>query len=202
VRLVDAVFRQGHLSEQALVEALMTGERPAHLDRCDLCAERAVEMGRWLDEVRVIGQEAADEVFTPERLSAQHAQILRKLEQLDEPSRVIAFPRNTRSEARESGMRKVAPAWVGVAAAAGLALGIVGGQVSARMSIQPVIQVQPPAVADARQPSDVTPISATESVGPPARDLKLIEMDLEGIPGELEFLNNATPRLISTSTRR
>ena len=29
MRLADAVFRQGHLSEQALVEALMTGDRPA-----------------------------------------------------------------------------------------------------------------------------------------------------------------------------
>ena len=51
MRLIDAVFRQGHLSEQALVEAVMTGERPAHLDRCDLCADRAVELGRWLDDV-------------------------------------------------------------------------------------------------------------------------------------------------------
>ena len=145
VRLVDAVFRQGHLSEQALVEAVMTGERPAHLDRCDLCADRAVELGRWLDDVRGLGLEAADEVFTPERLAAQHAQILRKIEQADEPSRVIAFPKPTRSDAREASTRKVAPAWVGIAAAAGLALGVVGGQVSARMSIQPVqVTVQSP----------------------------------------------------------
>lgn len=206
MRLVDAVFRQGHLSEQALVEALMTGERPAHLDRCDLCAERAVELGRWLDEVRVIGLEAADEVFTPERLNAQHAQILRKLEQLDEPSRVIAFPRNAKGDVRESGVRRVAPAWVGVAAAAGLALGVVGGQVSARMSMQPVIQVQQPTVADASRQTpaavDHTPVSATDSVGPPARDLKLMEMDLDGLPGELDLINQVTPRLISTSTRR
>lgn len=208
MRLVDAVFRQGHLSEQALVEALMTGDRPVHLDRCDLCAERAVELGRWLDEVRTIGLEAADDVFTPERLNAQHAQILRKLEQLDEPSRVIAFPRNTRSDAREAGVRRVAPAWVGVAAAAGLALGLVGGQVSARMSMQPVqVTVQAPApIADTAQLSpasvDGVAISASDSAAPPARDLRLLDMELETITGELEFLNNATPRLISTSTRR
>lgn len=208
MRLVDAVFRQGHLSEQALVEALMTGERPAHLDRCDLCADRAVALGRWLDDVRVIGQEAADEVFTPERLAAQHAQILRKLEQVDEPSRVIAFPRNTRSDAREGGARRVAPAWVGVAAAAGLALGLVGGQVSARMSMQPVTTVAPTLVQASPQTtpagSEATAISATDHdpSAPPARDLKLMEMDLDDVSGDLQLLNQVTPRLIATSVRR
>ena len=205
MRLVDAVFRQGHLSEQTLVEAVMTGDRPAHLDRCDLCADRAVELGRWLDDVRGLGLEAADEVFTSERLAAQHAQILRKLEQADEPSRVIAFPKPTRAEAREASTRKVAPAWVGIAAAAGLALGVVGGQVSARLSIEPVqVTVQAPLhVTDtAHLAGDGIAISASDPAAPPARDLKLLEMDLDGIPGELEFLNQATPRLITTSTRR
>ena len=45
MRLIDMVLRQGHLSEQALMEALTGGDRPAHLDRCDLCAERAVDLG-------------------------------------------------------------------------------------------------------------------------------------------------------------
>ena len=207
MRLVDAVFRQGHLAEQALVEAVMTGERPAHLDRCDLCADRAVELGRWLDDVRGLGLEAADEVFTSERLAAQHAQILRKIEQADEPSRVIAFPKNVKPDTREASTRRVAPAWVGIAAAAGLALGVVGGQVSARMSIQPVtITVQAPApVVDTAQlgtgGAEATPISATDAA-PPARDLRLLEMNLDGIAGDLEFLNQATPRLITTSTRR
>ena len=88
MRLVDVLFRQGHLSERALVDAVMTSDRPFHLDRCDICATRAVELNRWLDTVRTAATEAADEAFPQERLAAQQAQILRKLEQLDEPARV------------------------------------------------------------------------------------------------------------------
>jgi hypothetical protein len=127
------VFRQGHLSEQALIEAMAGGDRPAHLDRCDLCAERADAIGRWMDEVRHDGAEVADAVFTPERLAAQQSQILRRLEQVDSPARVIAFPAAGRAE-REAGGRRVSASWVGVAAAAGLVIGVAGGQLSARLT--------------------------------------------------------------------
>jgi hypothetical protein len=129
------VLRQGHLSETALAEALLTGDRPAHLDRCDLCAERAVEFGRWLDQIKTVGVDAADAAFPPERLAIQQAQILRRLEQLDQPARVIAFPSQYRLEPQFAQGRRVAPRWVGIAAAAGLALGVIGGQVTARMTM-------------------------------------------------------------------
>src|SRR5687768_12683527 len=123
MRLVDAILRQGHLSERAIVEALLTGDRPLHLDRCDVCATRAVEMNRWLDAVKAAAIDAADQAFPQERLAAQQAQIQRRLAQLDEPARVIAFPRSSRPDGREADRRRVAPAWVGVAAAAGLVVG-------------------------------------------------------------------------------
>ena len=151
MRLIDVVFRQGHLSEQALIEAIAGGVRPPHLDRCDLCAERALAISRWLDEVQLDATETADAVFTPEQLTAQQSQILRRLEQLDSPARVIAFPSAGRA-GREAGGRRVAASWVGVAAAAGLVIGIVGGQVSARLN-QPVA-VAPPQIADAAPPID------------------------------------------------
>ncbi len=139
--VIDIVFRQGHLSEQALIEAVAGGNRPPHLDRCELCAERADAVGRWMDEVQHDAMESADAVFTPEHLAAQQSQILRRLEQLDNPARVIAFPAAGRAD-RENGGRRVAASWVGVAAAAGLVIGIVGGQVSARLSQPAVPQVQ------------------------------------------------------------
>jgi hypothetical protein len=126
------MFRSGHLSEPSLIDAVMTGERPMHLDRCDVCAERAVELGRWLDDVRAVDLAAADAAFPAERLTAQQTQIMRRLEQLDEPARVIAFPSHYKLP-KESSTRKVAPAWLGVAAAAGILLGVVGGQWSARL---------------------------------------------------------------------
>jgi len=132
VRLADAIFRGGHLSDDALVQVVTTGERPVHFDRCDICAERAVDVSRWLDHVRNTGLEAADAAFPAERLAAQQAHILRRLEQIDHPARVIAFPTQTRS-IRESSGRRVAPAWLGVAAAAGVLFGIVSVQLTSRL---------------------------------------------------------------------
>ena len=202
MRLVDVVLRQGHLSEQALVEAVMTGERPAHLDRCDICADRSVELSRWLDDVRVIGQEAADDVFTPERLAAQHAQILRKLEQVDEPSRVIAFPVAPKPEVREPLGRRVAPAWLGVAAAAGLVLGVVGGQVSARLTMQPTIVQMPsaPAATAENNPLTETHPLNIEPLGVVPASL-LSDDDFESTPDVLRTLHEITPKLSRAQAR-
>src|SRR6187549_949349 len=64
MRLADVVLRRGHLSESALVEVWNTGVRPVHLDRCDICAERALEISHWLEDVQALGVADADAVFT------------------------------------------------------------------------------------------------------------------------------------------
>jgi hypothetical protein len=202
VRLVDAVFRQGHLSEQALVEAVMTGERPAHLDRCDICAERSVELGRWLDDVRNLGLDAAERAFPAEKLVAQQSQIMRKLEQLDEPSRVIAFPRQMPAAAREAGGRRVAPAWLGVAAAAGLLIGVIGGHFTAQVSAtaHPAQAAVAPAVVatPATQPATPAPAAST----PATVTASLIDLDLDNVtPRDLATLNDYTPTLVSARAR-
>jgi hypothetical protein len=195
VRLVDTVFRQGHLSERALTEALMTGERPLHLDRCDLCAHRADELGRWLDDLRTTADEAADRAFSAERLAIQHSQILRKLEQADEPARVIAFPKQSAPLPRTSSLgRRVAAGWVGVAAAAGIIVGVLAGQLSVRL-----VPAVDPAPATARVTSEMT-----ESVGPrsglPVLDIQapdFLELDLEAYtPEPLLGIDEQTPKLI------
>ena len=132
--LADVVLRGGHLSDRALVDVCMNGERPPHMDRCDICAERAIEFGRWLDDVRAAGEAEIDAVFPAERLAAQQGQIMRRLEQLDQPARVIAFPKHMRPDGRQDQGRRVAPGWVIAAAAAGLVLGIVGDHWSSRFS--------------------------------------------------------------------
>jgi hypothetical protein len=138
VRLADFVLRQGHLSERVIIDAVLSGHRPAHFERCDICAERAVDVARWLDETRAISLETADAAFPPEQLATQRSQILRRLEQLDEPARVISFPRHaTRFDDRAWGGRRVAASWVAVAAAAGLVVGVIGGHVTARFSPAP-----------------------------------------------------------------
>jgi hypothetical protein len=185
VRLIDLVVRQGHLSEQALIEAVAGGERPVHLDRCDICAERAVEIGRWMDDVQRTGTEAADAIFTPERLNAQQSQILRRLEQVDNPARVITFPAASRSERATAG-RRVSASWVGIAAAAGLVIGLVGGQMSARLN-QPVAPPAQNAEATATSPVDAQFLDES--------------YDQISIPA-FEAMDQITPRLTQASIRK
>ena len=125
MRLADVVLRRGHLSETALVEVWSTGVRPAHLDRCDICAERALEMSHWLEDVKALGRADADAVFTGDRLTAQRGQILQRLEQLDRPAKVISFPAR-KARIAGAGDRRVGPAWLAAAAAAGLTVGVIG----------------------------------------------------------------------------
>jgi hypothetical protein len=185
MRLVDVVIRQGHLSEQALVEAIMTGDRPAHLDRCDSCSSRAVELNRWLESVRTVAIDAAEDVFTPERLAVQRAQIQRRLEQLDEPARVIAFPGQARADLRDSGRRRVAAGWLGVAAAAGLVLGVIGGHASARIGDVPTVVIQVPTVA---------PTTET-TAGVPTNAWLDLDDDTRTTPEPLGAYDLGTPRL-------
>lgn len=193
MRLVDVLVRQGHLSERALVDAIMGGHRPFHLDRCDICAARAVELNRWLDTVQRVAIETADEAFPQERLAAQQAQILRRLEQADEPARVIAFPGQVRSETRELGRFRVAPGWLAVAAGLGLVVGAAGGQFSARFNQSPApVAVAPATPATAPDPE---PVGMTNAywVDP---------TDLDGyVPASLEPLNEATPRVVASVRR-
>jgi hypothetical protein len=202
MRLVDVVLRQGHLSERALTEAILTGDRPLHLDRCDICADRALELGRWLDGVRAAALSAADQAFPAERLAAQQAQILRRLEQADEPARVIAFPKASAGARGERGTRRVAPAWVGVAAAAGLIVGAIGGQASAR--------IHPAAASGAAASGAATTVASGTSTGPiehdidlvpdSARPTSLLDIDLETYtPEPLGAINDMTPRVVNTA---
>jgi hypothetical protein len=191
VRLSDRLFRRGHLSERALVDALFTGDRPAHLERCDICAERAVELGRWLDDVRVTGTESADAAFSPERLALQQTQVLRRLEQLDQPARVITFPGQNRTAQREAADRRVAPAWLGVAAAAGLVLGVIGGQIMPRVGspAAPAIPVQ---------------VTATGDDAPNAARLSQPDLDVDldglGIPA-FDVVDVITPKFQTVALR-
>jgi hypothetical protein len=200
VRLVDIIIRGGHLSEQTLIEAVMTGERPAHLDRCDICAERAVELGRWLDEVRATGTEAADAAFPPERLLAQQQQIMRRLEQLDQPKRVIAFPSQSKL-ARDMGGRRVAAGWVAVAAAAGIVLGVVSSQATERLASRGKPPAAAPAAAQPATPQDQD--AATDAVTTVAlnSDSPLLNEELDRpIPSAFEAMASLTPRMVAPHT--
>ena len=116
------------------MDAWYTGNHPAHLDTCDLCAERAVEVSRWLEHTRELGVAEADAAFPAERLAAQQSQILHKLEQLDRPAKLLSFPRMSPAVSAHGTLaghgHLVSSRWIAAAAAAGLILGVVGGRLS------------------------------------------------------------------------
>jgi hypothetical protein len=168
----------------------MTGERPAHMDRCDICAERAIGFGRWLDDVRALGDADVDAVFPAERLAAQQAQIMRRLEQLDQPARVIAFPRHLRLDGQAEHGHRVSAGWVAVAAAAGLVLGVIGSQVSARFTNSSAAKT-----ATAQMTASV-PATAVDA----ARVAQINQIDQDDADrqylGSLSPLDHITPRAV------
>jgi len=195
VRIADIVFRQGHLSEEALTTAILGGERPAHLEQCEACSQRARDLSLWLGNVRAEALEAADEVFPPERLALQHAQIMRRLEQIDAPPRVIAFPAQAVHAPRTHSERRVSPAWVGVAAAAGLAIGLVGGQISAR--VPPTASVPAPAQTQQAEPAQVAPAGPVTATSQPVNASLTTDWE-RYVPEDLLLLDQATPSLLET----
>ena len=134
---------RGHLDDQQFARLWTTGGGHPHLEGCATCRARYEEFERWIlgigDELRA----EADDAFSAERLTVQQAQIARRLEALERPARVIAFPKAARAViSGHSHVRR----WVTVAAAAGLIAGVGLGQVvPLRVGPRPVsVAVAPP----------------------------------------------------------
>ena len=200
MRIADTILRGGHVSDDVLVEAWYSGARPAHLDTCDACAERALDMARWLEQTKQLAAESADAIFTPERLEAQQSNIMSRLEQLDRPSKLLSFPRTTApvamSEMQMPARQQHIGAWIAVAAAC-LVLGVIGGRLSVWEPSVPVQTAQAPAA-----PAPTAPAPT------PAVDLYPGEIDRPSLDS-LSALENLTPPQVvvarassSTSTGR
>jgi hypothetical protein len=130
VSLLDRLGR-GHLSDATFArlwtDGLESGSLPhPHLEQCADCRTRYDAFRGWITGVAGAMRDEADEMLTPERLAVQQAQIARRLETLDRPARVIAFPKAARAViSGHSHVRR----WVTVAAAASLIAGFGLGQV-------------------------------------------------------------------------
>ena len=202
MRFADRLFRQGHLSEDAITAAVLNGARPGHLDRCGTCAERAFELGRWLDQMRTEAIAAADAASPPERLAVQHNQILRRIAQIEQPVRVIEFPRQRVAPPASVAPRRVSPGWLGVAAAAGLLVGVVSGHFSARLGqpdVSAVTAVRSAPVTDDVSYGSDAPFGSPgvfDEGDPQSAPTGLLDLDLDGaVPPWLQPLDENTPRL-------
>lgn len=182
--LADVVFRRGHLSEDALVDVWTTGMRPAHLDSCEECGRRALEMSRWLEDVQAIGRADADALFTEERLATQRESVMDRLAQLDRPSKVISFPAAAPVVKPTQMAHRGSPGWLLAAAAAGLMIGVVTMELSHMIPFGGG-QTPPPIVATVPQ----TPALTVE-------DASLLDgvFDRPSL-GAMDALDEMTPRI-------
>jgi hypothetical protein len=98
----------------------------AHVATCDRCSSQFSRLTADADALRDVAFAQADEVFDDAMLDAQRTRILDRLAHLGQAARVLSFPRRSRDVVMPvaSGSRR----WVSVAAAAGLIIGLVAGQ--------------------------------------------------------------------------
>ena len=113
-----------HLSARELVDLWPDGAAHPHLAGCKACRSEYDELTAVLLAARD-ASDAADAHFTSERLAAQHAHILRRLENAERPAKVLHFPSSSRpTPVVRGGVRR----WIAAAAAAGLLTGIFAGR--------------------------------------------------------------------------
>jgi hypothetical protein len=113
-----------HLSARELVDLWPDGPAHPHLAGCKACRSEYDELAAVMLAARD-ASDAADGHFTSERLAAQHAHILRRLENAERPAKVLHFPSSSRpTPVVRGGVRR----WIAAAAAAGLLTGIFAGR--------------------------------------------------------------------------
>jgi hypothetical protein len=97
-----------------------------HLSICPQCASAFERMVADADALRDTAREDADAVFTDAVLDVQRTRILDRLLYIGQSARVLPFPIKPREVAMP--VSTSSRRWVSVAAAAGLIIGLVAGQ--------------------------------------------------------------------------
>jgi hypothetical protein len=187
----------GHLSARELADLWPHGGSHPHVTGCEACRAEYDALAQVFLAARDASDEA-DEHFTPDRLAAQQAHILRRLENAERPARVLPFPLSSRPfPSARTGARR----WIAAAAAAGLLTGIVAGRAlefGSPWRTGPGTQTQ--TLASRGRPAVLS--SATTSVND-ERLLGEIEAALvEPRVDELRALDALTPRVREASLGR
>lgn len=199
--ILNRVIPKRHRDEAALAEIWAVSAasgKPAsdpHLHECSDCGARYEQLCAWLESVRAEEVDQADAAFPADRLAAQQATILRRLEAAERPARVIAFPKFAQPLAHRSSLRS---RWITVAAAAGLVIGVALGQ---WMDLRHRFGPQPSRTADTVVASAPAPQSSDmviQTAGTLSDDALLLELDvtlsMHPSVGPLRAIDTITPR--------
>lgn len=171
-----------------------------HLAACAQCRARYAAFTGWLDRIHDDAMGEVEDAFPPERLAAQQAQVMRRLEALERPARVIAFPRFARPVTSTQGN---AQRWVAAAAAAGLVIGLAAGQFfDVRHIFTPVRTSSPAPQQNARLAApqasaggpSVVPASVSSSVSDEALFFGADQTRISERLSTLHAMDDITPR--------
>lgn len=92
MRFAERLTALGHASDARLL-AIVAGEAPtAHVSSCRACQSRLDGLRGWTAETAAGAAAISDDIFTADRLAAQRARIMKRLEAAARPARVITFP--------------------------------------------------------------------------------------------------------------
>ncbi len=98
-----------------------------HVGGCDRCAATLARLTADVDAMRDEAWQEADALFDESALETQRTRILDRLAHLGQAARVLRFPARSREAAMP--VSPISRRWISVAAAAGLIIGLVAGQV-------------------------------------------------------------------------
>lgn len=199
------IGRARHLHEDRLFECY-TAERggegldaraAAHLAECAECRARYDELATFMDGLRQDAGDETDAIFTHDALRVQQQHIMRRIEHLGHPARVLSFPGRVVRRHFASASGRVAPRWTAAAAAAGLFIGVGVGVVYDSRNHPATPNTL--AMTIARPARQATPVVAVAGPPPVADDdafLSEIETVLGG-PHNQELLpfDALTPRV-------
>lgn len=200
------IGRGRHLNDDRLVECYFAADvgepvEPSvsdHLAACAECRARSLELADFLNGARADGHEAADEVFTLDRLRHQQDHILLRLEHLNHPARVLSFPSRVTWRI-SSGARRVAPRWLAAAAVAGLFVGAVGGRLmpdnDRRAGGMQVVGIRPSPRVLPAPAAHAVPVSIVETFDDAAFLKELEDTLARTHPRELQPFDALTPHV-------
>lgn len=153
----------------------------AHVRGCTRCQARAAAARRGLDAARAAGDAEADAAFPPAELDRQRRAILARIARGHRSARVLPFPGHEPAVPAHRADRR----WLVAAAAAGLVLGALAGQL-------PHLNV----ASSSGTRADAPDVVAARGDGRPLEDTLLSEveaaLDTEAWP-ELRALDGLTP---------
>jgi hypothetical protein len=156
-------MRNRHFSDDRLIELSLDcipgDAEQEHLDDCAACDTRRQATMDLIEDCTLAAQQDADAIFTDDRLERQRSRILHRIDHEGRPAKVISFPATPVTEISPLRARP-ATRWIAAAAAAGLVIGLLAGQV----------------VGGVRAPRGVSPSlqSARQAVGAPATGVRQV----------------------------